>query len=68
MGRVWMIVYGAVGSAIFLFTVLYAVGIAGSLMNPRPLDVGVRGGGRLLESIRMEVRPATRSLAAHSIT
>jgi hypothetical protein len=46
-------VYGAVGAAIFLFTVLYAAGIAGSLASPHPLDLGVRGGGRLLESIRI---------------
>ncbi len=67
MGRVWLIVYGAVGSAIFLFTVLYAVGIAGSLVSPRPLDVGVRGGGRLLESIRVDIGPAAHALAAYSI-
>ena len=56
MGRVWLMVYGAVGSAIFLFTMLYAAGVAGNLASPHPLDVGVRGGGRLLESIRIELR------------
>ena len=52
MARVWMMVYGAVGTAFFLVTMLYAAGIAGSLMGSRPIDIGVRGGGRLLESIR----------------
>lgn len=55
MTRVWMMVYGAVGTAFFLFTMLYAAGIAGSLMGSRPIEIGVRGGGRLLESIRIGV-------------
>jgi hypothetical protein len=58
MGRVWLMVYGGVGAAIFLFTMLYAAGIAGSLASPHPHDVGVRGGGRLLESIRIDLRLA----------
>lgn len=66
MGRVWMVVYGAVGSAIFLVTMLYAAGIAGSLLEARPLDGGVRGGGRLLESIRVNLEPGVRS-GRHSI-
>jgi hypothetical protein len=48
-----MMVYGAVGTAFFLVTMLYAAGIAGSLLGSRPIDIGVRGGGRLLESIRV---------------
>lgn len=52
MTRVWMMVYGAVGTAFFVVTMLYAAGIAGSLLGSRPIDIGVRGGGRLLESIR----------------
>jgi hypothetical protein len=58
MTRVWMMVYGAVGAVFFLFTMLYAAGIAGSLLGSRPIDVGVRGGGRLLESIHIDVGPA----------
>jgi len=54
MGRVWMMVYGAVGIALFLFTMMYAANIAGGLPGSRPLDLGVRGGGRLLESILID--------------
>jgi len=53
MSRVWIMVYGAVGTAFFLVTMLYAAGIAGSLLGSRPIEIGVRGGGRLLESIRV---------------
>jgi len=53
MSRVWIMVYGAVGTAFFLVTMLYAAGIAGSLLGSRPIEIGIRGGGRLLESIRV---------------
>jgi hypothetical protein len=53
MTRIWIMVYGAVGTAFFLVTMLYAAGIAGSLLGSRPVEIGVRGGGRLLESIRV---------------